>query len=229
MAPDSPDARYALGDLLVDARQPREAETEYRRALRLQPGSSAGHVKLAETLRLQGKFPEAVAELREALHRQSNAVRAHSDLALVLRAQKNNPEAIAEYQEALRLDPDYIDAHNGLAVTLASRGAFLRRSPNFARSSASMPIRPSVLQPCLCVGGHGSGRGGGRGAPRSRPHQPAPLQRPLQPGRAVPPGRQVRRVGQAVPRYLRLAPDTPQTQRNRQRAGNFITSFENPD
>jgi tetratricopeptide (TPR) repeat protein len=101
-----------MGDVWLDARQLQSAETEYRKALSGDPDSGAAeHTKLAETLRLQGKFPEAVAELKEALHRQSNSVRAHSDLALVLRAQKNNPEAIAEYQEALRLDPDYIDAH----------------------------------------------------------------------------------------------------------------------
>ncbi len=122
LSPDSPDAHLVMGDLLVDAEQPEDAETEYRKALVGQSGFSEGHKRLAEALRLQGKLDEAEAELGAVLRHDPGSARAHSDLALVLRGQDRVPDAIAEYQEAIRLDPDLIDAHNNLAIMHASQG-----------------------------------------------------------------------------------------------------------
>jgi tetratricopeptide (TPR) repeat protein len=122
MAPDSPDARYVMGDLLIDAQQPEAAAAQYRKALATDGDSSAGHTKLAEALRLQGKFDEALAELREALRLAPDFSRAHADRGMILRAQSQIPEAIAAYKEAIRFDPDSIEAHNGLAITLANIG-----------------------------------------------------------------------------------------------------------
>ncbi len=122
LSPDSPNAHLVMGDLLVDAEQPEDAETEYRKALVGRSGFSEGHKRLAEALRLQGKLDEAEAELGEVLRLDPASARAHSDLALVLRGQGRDPDAIAEYQEAIRLDPDLIDAHNNLAIMRASQG-----------------------------------------------------------------------------------------------------------
>jgi predicted Zn-dependent protease len=56
-----------LGDMLHDAERLEEAEPRYRKALTATPDSSLAHHKLAEVLRLQGKFDESIAELRETL------------------------------------------------------------------------------------------------------------------------------------------------------------------
>jgi len=122
MSPDSPDAHFAMGDVLMDAGQLQGAETEYRKALATNTDSSPGHTKLANALLRQQKLPEAGAELREALRIDPKSVSAHTDMGWVLKAQSEIAEAIVEYHEALRLDPDFIDAHNGLAVTLAGQG-----------------------------------------------------------------------------------------------------------
>jgi tetratricopeptide (TPR) repeat protein len=122
LAPDLADAHTAMGDLLVDARQPEPAETEFRKALEADPSSSLVRTKLAEAVRLQGRFAESVRQLREAIQRDPSFARAHSDLGLVLRVQGNVEEAVAAYREAIRLDRDWIDAHNGLAVALATSG-----------------------------------------------------------------------------------------------------------
>ena len=121
-APDSPDAHYVMGDLLVDLQQPGAAEAEYRKALANDASSGTGHTKLAEALRLQGGFDEAAAELREALRLSPDLSRAHADLGMILNAQQRVPEAIREYKEAIRLDPDSVEAHNGLAIILANMG-----------------------------------------------------------------------------------------------------------
>jgi predicted Zn-dependent protease len=85
LAPDSPDAHEVMGDILIDASDPETAEAEFRKAL-AGDNSASIRTKLAEALRLQGKFQDAITELREAIRREPGFARAHSGLGLVLRA-----------------------------------------------------------------------------------------------------------------------------------------------
>ena len=119
LAPDSPYAHMALGDLLVEQEKALEAEAEYRNAVAGLPDSSEAHRRLAEALRLQGDLDEAASELTTAIRLDPKSARAHTDLALVHRGNGQNKDAIAEYRKAIALDPDLIDAHNNLAITLA--------------------------------------------------------------------------------------------------------------
>ena len=118
---DSPDAHYAMGDVLMELDKPDLADPEYRKALLVSKDSWRGHAKLANALRLEGKLPDAVAEFHEALRIDPNISQVHADLGLTLNTQKKATEAIAEYREAIRLDPDSIEGHNGLAIVLASQ------------------------------------------------------------------------------------------------------------
>ena len=96
MAPDSPDAHYANGHVLMDAGDHQAAETAYRKALLGNPASSSGHIRLANALLQQQKGDEAITELREALRLDPKSVVAHTDLGLLLRAQQNISGAVAE-------------------------------------------------------------------------------------------------------------------------------------
>jgi tetratricopeptide (TPR) repeat protein len=118
---DSPDAHYAMGDVLMELDKPDLADAEYRKALLVTKDSWRGHAKLANALRLEGKLPDAVAEFHEAIRIDPNIAQVHADLGLTLNSQKLATEAIAEYREAIRLDADSIDGHNGLAIVLASQ------------------------------------------------------------------------------------------------------------
>jgi tetratricopeptide (TPR) repeat protein len=122
LAPESPFAHQAFGDLLIDEQKPVEAEAEFRKALAGLPDSSEAHRRLAEAVRLQGDLDEAALELATALRLDPRSARARTDLALVQRGNGQNKQAIVEYREAIRLDPDLIDAHNGLAIALAAEG-----------------------------------------------------------------------------------------------------------
>ncbi len=66
-SPDSADVHSLMGDLALDAEEPEAAEAEYPESTGREPSLSRAHIKLAEALRLQGKFDDAIAELREAL------------------------------------------------------------------------------------------------------------------------------------------------------------------
>lgn len=228
LAPDSPDAHEVMGDLLIDASEPEAAEAEFRKALTGDDSASL-RTKLAEALRLQGRFQEAIAELREAIRREPGFARAHSGLGLALRAERNLVESTAAYQEALRLDSDLIDAHNGLAVTLANQGKL-----NDAVAEFREIIR---VDPDSAIGYY------------NLAYALADLDRDVESAAAL---REVVRINpdhynarfnlgelfrlegkydesvKQFREYLRLAPDAPQNRRNIERAKGYIEKFGDP-
>ena len=225
-SPDAAEPHAVLGDLLIDAQQPEAAEAEFRKALAT-ANTSAFQTKLAEALRLQGKFDEAVAALREALRLEPTSAPAHGALALALVGQRNSTEALAAYQEALRLDPDLIDAHNGLAVLLAREGRL---------DDAVVEFREMTrVDPDSAIGYY------------NLAIALADLDRDVESAAAL---REVIRINpnhynahynlgemfrlegkydesaKQFREYLRLAPATPQTRRNIERATGFVKRFE---
>jgi tetratricopeptide (TPR) repeat protein len=229
LSPDSPDAHDVMGDILVDALEPEAAEAEFRKALSVRAGSSSGRTKLAEALRLQGKFDEAVMELREVVRAEPGFARAHSGLGLALRAQSKLPEAVAAYEEAIRLDPDLVDARNGIAVALANQGRL---------EDAVAQFREIIrVDPDSTIGYY------------NLAYALADLDRDVESAAAL---REVIRINpnhynahynlgelfrlegkydesaKRFREYLRLAPDTPQNQRNIERARGFVQKFEDP-
>jgi tetratricopeptide (TPR) repeat protein len=229
LAPDSPDAHYGMGDVLMDALQGEAAEAEYRKALLGSPDSSSGHIKLANALRYEGRTPEAVAELREALRLDPNSVLAHSDLGFVLRGQRNLPDAISEYQAALRLDPDFGDAHNGLAIALAGQGQVAEAVAEFRemiRVDADSAVGYYNLASALAdLDKDEESAAALREVVRINPNH---YNAHYNLGELFRLEGKFDESGKQFREYLRLAPDAPQNQRNIQRAKGFIKSFENP-
>ena len=228
LAPDSPDAHFLMGDLLVDAERPEEAEAEYRKALSSNPDSSDGRLKLAEALRLQDKNKEAVTELGEVLRAHPELARAHLDLGTILAAQQSFQPAMDEYREAIRLDPRSSDAHNGLAIALARQGRL---------EDAVVEFREVVrIDPDSAIGYY------------NLAYTLADLDRDVESAAAL---REVVRINpnhynarynlgelfrlegkyddsaRQFREFLRLAPATPQNQRNITRARRFVEQFEN--
>lgn len=224
--PDSPDAHDVMGDLFLDSLEPEAAEEEFLKARSVEPDSSSGRTKLAEALRLQGRFDEAVDELREALRIDPKSARAHSGMGLALRGQQKNAEAIAAYREAIRFDPDLIDAHNGLAVMLAGQGQL---------EDAVAEFRQIVrIDPDSAIGYY------------NLAYALADLDRDVESAAAL---REVIRINpnhynarynlgelfrleakydesvKQFKEYLRLAPDIPQNRRNIERAKGFVEKF----
>ena len=225
LSPDSADAHEIMGDIYIDASEPEAAEAEFRKALAGENSASI-RTKLAEAMRLQGKFPEATAELRDAIRQDPGFARAHAGLGLVLRALRKTEESTAAYQEAIRLDRDLIDAHNGLAVVLANQGKL-----NEAVAAFREIIR---VDPDSAIGYY------------NLAYALADLDRDVESAAAL---REVVRINpnhynarynlgelfrlegkydesvKQFREYLRLAPDAPQNRRNIERAKGFIEKF----
>ena len=226
LSPVSPDVLLLTGDLLLDAERPDEAEASYRKAVAARPDSSVAHHKLAEVLRLMGKFDESITELRETLRLNPKSAGAHADLGLILRAQDKIDESAVEYREAIRIDPDWTDAHNGFAVLLATQGRAdlaVEEFKEIVRIDPDSTIGYFNMATAL-----------------------ADLDRDVEAAAAL---REVIRIypdhynarynlgemfrlegkfdesAKQFREYVRLAPDTPQTQRNLRRARQFIEQY----
>jgi tetratricopeptide (TPR) repeat protein len=227
---DSPDAHYAMGDVLMELDKPDLADAEYRKALSVTKDSWRGHAKLANALRLEGKLPDAVAEFHEAIRIDPNIAQVHADLGLTLTTQKQATEAIAEHREAIRLDPDSIDGHNGLAIVLASQ----RRIPAAVEEFKEI-IR---IDPELVVGHYNAA------IALADMEMDAESAAELREVVRINPnhynahynlGELLRLEGKyddaarQFREYLRLAPDnTAAAQRNRQRAAQLVRDYEGP-
>jgi predicted O-linked N-acetylglucosamine transferase (SPINDLY family) len=103
--------RKALG-------RPAEAETSYRKAVRLRPNYPEAHYNLGAVLIALGRPAEAEASYREALRLRPNYPEAHNNLGVVLRALGRPAEAEASYREALRLQLNDPEAHYNLGNVL---------------------------------------------------------------------------------------------------------------
>jgi tetratricopeptide (TPR) repeat protein len=227
---DSPDAHYAMGDVLMELEKYDLADGEYRKALLVTKDSGWGHAKLANALRLEGKLPDAIAEFHEAIRIDPNIAQVHADLGLTLNTQRKATEAIAEYREAIRLDADSIDGHNGLAIVLASQ----RRIPAAVEEFKEV-IR---IDPELVVGHYNAA------VALADMEMDAESAAELREVVRINPnhynahynlGELLRLEGKyddaarQFREYLRLAPDnTPAAQRNRQRAAQLVRDYEGP-
>jgi tetratricopeptide (TPR) repeat protein len=80
-------ASLTRGRRPIAGRNIREAEKEYREAVRLNPQDEWAHFNLGNTLRDQGKLPEAEAAYRAAIRLNPDNAGAHCNLGLVLRSQ----------------------------------------------------------------------------------------------------------------------------------------------
>jgi len=227
--PDSQETHLAMGDALIDWRLSEAAEAEYRQALLLDPNSSRVHIKLAEAIRIEGNLPEAIIELREALRIDPTSATAHSDLGFILAAQQKASEAISEYQEALRLDPDLVEAHNNLAIAFARQGRFPEAVTEFREILRIDP--ESVLgyyNLATALADLDQDEESAEALRQAVHFNPNHFNAHFNLGELF---RLESKLDEAVKQfqeYLRLAPDTPQNQRNIQRATEFVKTHENP-
>jgi protein O-mannosyl-transferase len=84
-----------------------DAITNYRAAIRVDPGKLPAHVNLAAVLEKCGRTEEALTQFREACRIDPRSPQIHYDLGCELHRLGRRAEAIQEFKEALRLNPDF--------------------------------------------------------------------------------------------------------------------------
>lgn len=115
-------ARNDLGWALRQNNRHKEAETELREALKLDPALSFAHSNLSVVLLDQGKVGEAVEEGKTStqLNGKQPVFRVVYGNALV--ALKDNKGAIEQYKAAISLQPDYENAYYNLGRAFLADG-----------------------------------------------------------------------------------------------------------
>lgn len=100
----------------------KEAESEYREALKLEPNSGEARRNLSAVLIDQGRFEEALAEAREAVRIEPKSAPAHHNLGVCLAHLGRWEDALSAYRESLALDSGRSETHNDIGVALATLG-----------------------------------------------------------------------------------------------------------
>lgn len=87
------------------------AESEFRRAIELNPNYPQAHQFYADYLKGMGRFDEAMAEMHRALELDPLSLAISTGLGHVLYLSRQYDRAIEQYGKALLLDPGFVQAH----------------------------------------------------------------------------------------------------------------------
>jgi len=104
---ETPDDVALSAEMAVDAGDPADAETAFRRALKLTPGDVDAAAGLAHTLEQQKKLPEAEAVLNDALKLHPEDPRLVSQLAAIYVAEDKAKDAAPLLEELRAKNPAY--------------------------------------------------------------------------------------------------------------------------
>jgi TolB-like protein/DNA-binding winged helix-turn-helix (wHTH) protein/Tfp pilus assembly protein PilF len=97
------------------------AETEYKRAIQLNPGYATAHQWYASHLTVMGENNEAIVELRKAKSLDPLSQIISADLADVLNIAHLFDEAVQESRKALEIDPNFAVGHYVLGEALEQK------------------------------------------------------------------------------------------------------------
>jgi tetratricopeptide (TPR) repeat protein len=140
--PDVALLRNELGNLLVENGRLEEAVTQYRMAVKLEPGFATAWNNLGVAMAGLGRHEVAIAAYRKAIRAAPTYALAHYNLGVAYDARGRYNRAIASYQKAIELDPGLLDlrqnpqiaSNRNLAAVLV--GSYLDRG-----GSVVLPIQ----------------------------------------------------------------------------------------
>jgi Flp pilus assembly protein TadD len=135
-------ADYGLATVLGNEGRPKDAEAEYRAALKLRPDSAKARVGLGVALMAQGRAEEALPQLLEATRLSPNDADAHYNLGSAYGALDRSEEAVAQFSDAVRLKPSDPSAHYNLGTALVSAGRMPDAVSEFA---AAVRLKPDYV------------------------------------------------------------------------------------
>ena len=100
------------------------AETEFRRAVQLDPQYATAHQWYGESLSWQGRFEEAFAESERARQLDPLSLIIASDYAAILYNSRQYDSALKQYRSVLELDPNYDRARDMMIPSYLQLGRY---------------------------------------------------------------------------------------------------------
>lgn len=146
---NAPGALVLLGNIARDQGNMQEAETWFRRCIKVAPRHYGAHANLGGQLLGMGKKTEALTFFRAAVQLAPGEGRLHYNLGQCFRSLGRYDEAIASYRRALQLQPDLVEAASDLASVLALIGKVVEAEALCKKLIQSHPQAP---EPRLSLG-----------------------------------------------------------------------------
>jgi TolB-like protein/DNA-binding winged helix-turn-helix (wHTH) protein/Tfp pilus assembly protein PilF len=87
------------------------ADSEFRRAIELDPNYATGHHWYAEHLTFEGRFPESLGEMQRALQLDPLSLIMKADQGVFFYYARQNDRSIAQLREVLEMEPSFSRAH----------------------------------------------------------------------------------------------------------------------
>src|SRR5258708_24421464 len=112
------------GDKARDEKNFSEAESQYRRALALNPNEARAYYGLGNTFFDQENYDDAVAAYKEATRLKADYAEAFNDLGFVYAKQKHYGEAIENYRRAIAVKPDLLAGYDNLGNAYSEQQKF---------------------------------------------------------------------------------------------------------
>jgi Tfp pilus assembly protein PilF len=109
-------------------------ESEYRRAIGLNPNYAEAHHQYGYLLALQGRFDESLAEMKRASELDPLSAGITSDVGLPLVFQAKYEAATEQFRKALELDPNFYLAHWDLGWNEIEAGKFSEAIPELEKA-----------------------------------------------------------------------------------------------
>jgi len=100
------------------------AESEFKRAIQLNPGYPTAHHWYAIYLVTMHRFDEAIGEIKQALQLDPLSLITNADLGQVYYCAGNYDQAIAALQNALEMDPNFAYAHLFLGLAYVQKSMY---------------------------------------------------------------------------------------------------------
>jgi TolB-like protein/class 3 adenylate cyclase/Tfp pilus assembly protein PilF len=100
------------------------AETEFQRAISLNPGYPTAHQFYADFLKAMGRMDEAQDQMKQALEQDPVSMAINTGLGHVLYLSRDYDAAIERYRTALRIDPTFAPAHLWFGRPYLQKGLF---------------------------------------------------------------------------------------------------------
>jgi tetratricopeptide (TPR) repeat protein len=120
-----PEAHAARAWALATAWRWSEAESEFRRAIELNPNNAAAHYFYAfGYLAPENRLDEGLEQFRIALSLDPLSSIINTNYAVMLMEARRYPESLAQFQKVLERDPNFGPAHYKLSQLYAASGRF---------------------------------------------------------------------------------------------------------
>ena len=148
-SPNNQQLYNLLGQLWMQAEDPGQAETAFKKALELDNSLLSAYMNLGLVYHLAGKTDQAVKEFEAVLAKDRKVIQAHMQLGMIRDGRKEYDKAQAHYEAVLKLDPRFAPAANNLDWIIVEHGGNLDVALSHAQTAREQQPNDSHIADTL--------------------------------------------------------------------------------